>query len=300
MPIPTPRHCLAIASCLSLFGCGSGSNPSTDQVYPADTGFFVDSPVGNVDYRTASRQGATDPDGAFAYVAGEQVTFVLGSLALPPTQGRLQITPIDLFGTAENRAANQFNRPAFNLAVLLISLDQDSDPANGIFLSDVARAALLAHDLAGLVFDTTTDIFAASIAGVVADSGTASGQVASAAQVSAHLAASLGATPADSDGDGLYDYEDPLPFDGGQDGARMAAATRRSANWTGRASPLWAKVRPPSSSTCPVGPPSASRPTTPLARRAMACWWGPRRTWMTCWTSRRAVDWSWTVPRCTP
>ncbi|MEQ1800998.1 MAG: hypothetical protein ABL989_03685 [Gammaproteobacteria bacterium] len=194
-------------------GCGGGSNPSTDEVYPLLTGYFLDSPVGNVEYRTATRQGFTGTDGAFGYLAGERVTFVIGPVMLPATPGRDAITPVQIFGSADDRTNNRINRPAFNLATLLLSLDQDSDPANGIFVSDGTRAALLASGLEDLDFDVLAEDFAATIAPAIAASSTATGQVPATTVVLQHLATSLGATSADSDADGLYDFEDPLPFD---------------------------------------------------------------------------------------
>jgi hypothetical protein len=213
----------ALLAILLLAGCGGSSNPGTTEVYPAQTGYFLDSAVGNVEYATATQQDRTSSDGAFRYISGEQVTFRLGALALPAVQGGPAITPIDIFGTATNKARNEVNRPAFNLATLLISLDEDSDPANGLLLGAGAQAALEANDLSALDFNALADDFAASIAAVVAASGTASGLVASTTAVTDHLASALGATPADADGDGLYDFEDSQPDAPGDGGGQVPA-----------------------------------------------------------------------------
>jgi len=214
MRATSPLAFIPVLASLLAGGCGGGgSNPSTDEVYPLLTGYFLDSPVGNVEYRTATRQGFTGPDGAFSYLAGERVTFVIGPVVLPATPGRDAITPVQIFGSADDRTNNRVNRPAFNLATFLLSLDQDSDPANGIFVSDATRDALLASGLDDLDFDVLAEDFAATIAPSIAASGTATGQVPATTVVLQHLETSLGATPADSDADGLYDFEDPLPFD---------------------------------------------------------------------------------------
>jgi hypothetical protein len=200
---------------LLLAGCGGSSNPSSEAVYPRATGFLIDAPVANVGYRTGTGSGITDPDGAFQYFPGESVTFLIGDLALPATTGRARVTPIDIFGSTTDRAANQFNQPAFNLALLLLSLDGDRDPANGILVSDATQAALTSAGIAGLGFDGTADVFRARIAPLVAASGTVELDPVGIDAALQHLAVSLGATPADSDGDGLPDYADAAPFDQG-------------------------------------------------------------------------------------
>lgn len=210
--LPLTHAIPVVATCL-LGACGGNQNPTTDQIYPTLTGYFLDSPVGNLEYRTATRQGFTATDGGFSYYAGESVRFLIGTIALPAIPGRHIITPVEIFGSADDRTNNRVNRPAFNLTTLLLSLDQDSNPANGIFISDITQAALATGGLGNIDFDVTADVFAARIWTFIAGSGTATGQVPSVTTVLQHLLESLGATPADSDADGLYDFEDPWPFD---------------------------------------------------------------------------------------
>jgi hypothetical protein len=215
MPISLRLWPLPVCGALLIQGCGGSSNPTTADVYPLARGVLVDAPVGNARFRTGTRSGSTAVDGTFQYFPGESVTFRIGDIILPPTLGRDRITPIEIFGNAANRAANQVNRPAVNLALLLLSLDQDGDPTNGLFISNATHEALVGPAAAELVFDVTAEAFRTRIAALVAVGDTPATEPASVAATLAHLATSLGSTLADSDGDGIFDYEDEQPFDAG-------------------------------------------------------------------------------------
>ena len=93
--------------------------------------------------------GTTDTNGTFRYEAGESVNFTLGRLDLGTVNGQAEVTVLDLVGvdmpplTIEDfsEALWDFtiNEPgpmnrATNIAMLLQSLDVDSDPGNGIVI----------------------------------------------------------------------------------------------------------------------------------------------------------------------
>jgi len=59
-----------------LASCGGGGDSSSSAL----TGTFVDSPVINIGYRTATQNGNTNSRGEFRYLAGERVTFFIGDL----------------------------------------------------------------------------------------------------------------------------------------------------------------------------------------------------------------------------
>jgi len=90
-------------------------------------------------YKTATQSGTTSALGKFNYVAGETVTFSVGSVTLPPTLAAATITPMNLANTTD-----MGNNTVLNLLVFLQSLDDDGIPGNGITIPDAANAAATA------------------------------------------------------------------------------------------------------------------------------------------------------------
>lgn len=132
---------LTLASLAVLAGCGGGSAPTGDSLA---TGVLSDSPVAGVQYlRNGAASGNTDILGQFRYKAGETVEFRIGKLVLgsvTATGSAMTVTPLQLaqgLSTATLRA----NRVT-NLLVLLQSLDDDGNPADGISIPAAAVAAL--------------------------------------------------------------------------------------------------------------------------------------------------------------
>lgn len=145
-------------STLLLTGCGGGGgstspSPSGGGIPAGDaddqtlTGVFIDGPVAGLRFITPSQSGLTNSNGEFTYLAGETVTFSIGGIVLGSALAADLLNPFDLFGIvppsteAEIRAelaphdkVTDFDRVA-NIAMLLVSLDNDSDPDNGLDLS---------------------------------------------------------------------------------------------------------------------------------------------------------------------
>ena len=69
-------------------------------------------------------------------MAGETVTFNVGSVTLPPTLAAATITPMSLANTTD-----MGNNTVLNLLVFLQSLDDDGIAGNGIKIPDTANAA---------------------------------------------------------------------------------------------------------------------------------------------------------------
>ena len=130
----------------SSSGTGSGTTPpATGTPTPPATGgntptvllgLFLDSAVVNIKYKTATQSGTTTALGQFNYVAGETVTFNVGSVTLPPTLAAATITPMSLANTTD-----MGNNTVLNLLVFLQSLDDDGIAGNGIKIPDTANAA---------------------------------------------------------------------------------------------------------------------------------------------------------------
>jgi len=150
-------------------GGGSGGSETSGDASPQEfTGVFIDGPVEGLRFDTASQSGLTNSNGEFTYIAGETVTFSIGGIVLGSALATSSLTPFDLFDMdppsteGELRAelsnydnVTDFHRVA-NMAMLLVSLDNDGDPDNGLDLSgwDVTLAkASLSFDAKLFDFD---------------------------------------------------------------------------------------------------------------------------------------------------
>ncbi|MBN2896757.1 MAG: hypothetical protein JXK05_12790 [Campylobacterales bacterium] len=115
-----------------LAGCGSDSDNDTKVGYK---GKFVDSAVAGLSWSCGGVSGTTDADGVFGECpAGSSVTFAIGNVTLgtmSPTKDNI-FTPQDLVGvpraTADSAKANK-------IASLLLSLDCDGNPDNGVSIT---------------------------------------------------------------------------------------------------------------------------------------------------------------------
>ena len=123
----------ATALIVAALGACGGKAP---ELGPALTGQFLDGPVQGLGFRTATESGTTDAQGRFRYRAGESVTFFIGDLPLPAVQAAPVVTPLEVAGSDKLEDA-----PVVNLLVLLQSLDQNSDPEDGIQISQATVSA---------------------------------------------------------------------------------------------------------------------------------------------------------------
>lgn len=143
-PLWIPLFTFWLAAC---GGDGSGDEPAEL------TGVLKAAGAG-VHYATPTRSGATDASGTFRYLAGETVSFSIGGIELGSAPGATEITPFTLAGltppTTEPALRRQLDRTrrmatplarAMNIQMLLIALDGDHNPANGLDVS--AQAASL-------------------------------------------------------------------------------------------------------------------------------------------------------------
>jgi Cytochrome c554 and c-prime len=107
----------------SFVGC-------SDSAESTSTAFYLDSAVEGIDYRASSGvSGQTRADGAFDFIAGDNVTFTLGDLVLREQQGVQAGQKI----IEDNDAA----------IVLLQSIDADGNTSNGIQITDAVKAAVI-------------------------------------------------------------------------------------------------------------------------------------------------------------
>lgn len=191
-----------IASCCTVLimacimtGC-SESSSGTRQ------GQFIDSPVEGLTYETQTMSGTTDSRGAFLFSPGERITFSIGGIVLGTTNVRSIVTPVDLVPGARDE-----NNPAvINIVRLLLTLDQDNDPDNGITISTETNDALAGMSL---IFDQTPEAFTLdpAVQTVLDAAGQAERTLCSQEQATGHLAKTL------------EDLEDYNPDNDGNSGA---------------------------------------------------------------------------------
>lgn len=99
-------------------------------------GVFMDGPVGGINYATPTLKGVTPADGVFEYQAGETVTFSIGSLMLGSVKGKPVVTPLDIVPDAKGTS----DQRVVNICVVLQTLDQDGNAANGILINQQAAS----------------------------------------------------------------------------------------------------------------------------------------------------------------
>lgn len=117
--------CLFLAVFL-LTGCAA-----LDTKPAALTGVFIDAPVSGITFKTPTQGGITNAAGEFKYLAGETVAFSIGELALGSAVGKPILSPLDIIADAKDTS----DQRVINICVLLQTLDQDGNPANGISIS---------------------------------------------------------------------------------------------------------------------------------------------------------------------
>lgn len=153
---------LSITGSVFLISCGSddgqGALPIDEP--SSNVGIFIDSPVSGIQYKTDTYSGKTDEAGRFNFSDGETVQFSIGDIELPSTQASAMIHVSDIFGgTTEDLEV-------INLARLLLTLDSDNNPENGITIDSDAFAAS-----EGISVDFASTTFETDIADYVAQAG---------------------------------------------------------------------------------------------------------------------------------
>ena len=153
------------ASALLISACSGGGGGTA--VTP-ETGVFIDSAVAGLHYETATRSGTTNSAGEYDYLPGETVTFSLGDISFGSTTAGPVVTPLSLVPNAADANDPQVT----NIVRLLLTLDDDGDPDNGINItSSTATAAVgvtvdfTAPDLAA---DSGVSTLLAAVAGTPA------------------------------------------------------------------------------------------------------------------------------------
>ncbi|MCP4412534.1 MAG: DM13 domain-containing protein [Gammaproteobacteria bacterium] len=138
--------------------CGGSSSSQSEPDIPTvsfQVGRFEDTAVEGLQFQTASQQGFTNSQGEFQYLAGETVTFSIGTLVFPSVTAQAIITPLNIFST------NDVNHQGvINMLRLLQTIDADGNLSNGIMISQMLRdvASSINLDLDFEQVDFTTQV----------------------------------------------------------------------------------------------------------------------------------------------
>ncbi|WP_135622363.1 hypothetical protein [Solemya pervernicosa gill symbiont] len=123
---------IAAGVVLTLSGCGGGSSDS-DSGAGATTlsGVFTDSPVKGLNYSCAPSglSGVTTAGGIYEYEDGDSCTFSIGDVEIGSAVADGVVSPIDLVSDS-----SPTDPTVVNIVQLLMMLDDDGDPSNGIEL----------------------------------------------------------------------------------------------------------------------------------------------------------------------
>lgn len=137
-------------SSLLISACGGdGGNSSPTAL----VGVFEDSLVSGLYFETKSRSGTTNTSGEYTYLSGETITFSVGDVILGSASAGALITPLDLVAGATNAT----NQQVTNIVRLLLTLDSDGNPDNGISISTTTTMALRNQTVDFTVPDLATE-----------------------------------------------------------------------------------------------------------------------------------------------
>lgn len=141
-------------------------NGNGDDSDDPDVGVFSYGVISNIGYRTETHEGVTNAAGEYDFEPGEVVTFFIGDLEFPPVMGsgiddpgswppvvkKGMVTLVHIVGTTDTN-----DNKVINTLRLLLTLDTDGDPVNGITISDTAKDVATPVD-----FDVPPEEFAYS------------------------------------------------------------------------------------------------------------------------------------------
>lgn len=146
--------------------CGGGGGGGGDNSFPPLTGTFYDSEVSGLRYRAEKYSGTTNSLGQFTYYPGDEIEFLIGDKIIGITKGRQAITPVDVVNDWYSKVADDYSiegrnntfvenntdedsdnpiytlsstqkdQAVINLVRMLMTLDSDGNPDNGIHISD--------------------------------------------------------------------------------------------------------------------------------------------------------------------
>jgi len=148
-----------------LASCGGGGSSSSGGVTTA-TGQFKDSNTAGISYVSGGQSGTTGSDGSFTYEVGQTVTFSIGGVTIGTSNGKSVVTPLDLVSGGSSSSIE-----VQNIVRLLMMLDDDGDPSNGINISP--SVLTIAENWSQVDFSAAD--LAAELASIISDAASADG-----------------------------------------------------------------------------------------------------------------------------
>lgn len=140
---------LATLSVAFVAGCGGGGGGSSATPDPVvlKPGVFIDARVSGLGFASTESAGLTDTQGVFDYPEGGRVEFLLGDISLGSAIGADIVTPIQLVPGATGDDLFADPPAVINIVRLMMTLDADAQPGNGIAVSQQARDAGLGRSI---------------------------------------------------------------------------------------------------------------------------------------------------------
>ena len=121
-----------LALAISVAGCGGGSGSKSPKVF---SGVFKDSNVQGLSFVSGGQKNVTGKNGVFKYEEGSNITFSVGGVNLGTAKAKAVMTPKDLVAGSDVDTDEVINRVR-----LLMMLDKDNNPDNGIEISKQVQA----------------------------------------------------------------------------------------------------------------------------------------------------------------
>lgn len=103
------------------------------------TGYFIDSAVQGLEFKTSTQSGTTDANGKFSCVSGETIKFLINGIEVGSANCSSSLNPVKI-----TNSTGFSDTKALNLAFLLQSMD--SDTSDGINISS-AKSSISSIDL---------------------------------------------------------------------------------------------------------------------------------------------------------
>ena len=181
---------LGSAGLLILTACGGGGGGSSNDGPQIKEGRFIDSAVSGLSFSSGEQSGKTDVNGTFFYEEGKAITFSIGQTTLGTTTGKPIITPVDLVDGANDES----NPTVINITRVLLTLDDNANPDDGILITDVvsnlSSPSLIPVDLDPVDFSNDGDV-ETWISSLTSATNAGARTLVGAAAAEAHLRASL-------------------------------------------------------------------------------------------------------------
>ncbi|MDF2154553.1 alpha-amylase family glycosyl hydrolase [Vibrio sp. CAU 1672] len=136
---PQLSYLAAALSIILLSGCNQSSDVNSTQEY--SSGQFVG--VEGLNYKSGSYTGVTGENGSFKYPVGEStIIFSVGGIELGQAKAGKLISLLDLVPEANGNISDQ---TVMNINRLLLTLDNDNNPDNGVVISQNVRQIANSH-----------------------------------------------------------------------------------------------------------------------------------------------------------